>query len=90
MFFITTPFQIEDNSTENTTDIGDDNGNDEEEATEEEDEEERSLPGDADEVSTVTRAKQLAEQLKATARKILRDLGRILAISLLALAGKLC
>uniref|UniRef100_A0A3Q0SK86 Piezo type mechanosensitive ion channel component 1 (Er blood group) n=1 Tax=Amphilophus citrinellus TaxID=61819 RepID=A0A3Q0SK86_AMPCI len=62
-------------------------GAEKEAATGEEDEEERSLPGDADEVSTVTRAKQLAEQLKATARKILRDLGRILAISLLALAG---
>uniref|UniRef100_I3K5Z2 Piezo type mechanosensitive ion channel component 1 (Er blood group) n=1 Tax=Oreochromis niloticus TaxID=8128 RepID=I3K5Z2_ORENI len=57
------------------------------EATGEEDEEERSLAGDADEVSTVTRAKQLAEQLKATAQKVLRDLGRILAISLLGLAG---
>ncbi|XP_030581310.1 piezo-type mechanosensitive ion channel component 1 isoform X2 [Archocentrus centrarchus] len=84
---------LEDNSTDNTTDIGDDGGDsgddddNEEAATGEEDEEERSLPGDADEVSTVTRAKQLAEQLKATARKILRDLGRILAISLLALAG---
>uniref|UniRef100_A0A669AVJ3 Piezo type mechanosensitive ion channel component 1 (Er blood group) n=1 Tax=Oreochromis niloticus TaxID=8128 RepID=A0A669AVJ3_ORENI len=63
-----------------------DDGN-EEEATGEEDEEERSLAGDADEVSTVTRAKQLAEQLKATAQKVLRDLGRILAISLLGLAG---
>uniref|UniRef100_A0A3B4YJT9 Piezo type mechanosensitive ion channel component 1 (Er blood group) n=1 Tax=Seriola lalandi dorsalis TaxID=1841481 RepID=A0A3B4YJT9_SERLL len=54
----------------------------------EEDDEERSLPCDPDEeVSTATRAKQLAERLKATARKVLRDLGRILAISLLALAG---
>ena len=54
-----------------------------------EDEEERSSPGDPDEeVSTATKAKQLAERLKATARRALRDLGRILAISLLALAGR--
>uniref|UniRef100_A0A3Q3MFQ1 Piezo type mechanosensitive ion channel component 1 (Er blood group) n=1 Tax=Labrus bergylta TaxID=56723 RepID=A0A3Q3MFQ1_9LABR len=62
----------------------------EEEASEEEDEEEkeRSLPGDPDEeVSPVTRAKQLAERLKATAPKVLRDMGRVLAVSLLALAG---
>lgn len=41
-----------------------------------------------DEVSTVTRAKQMAEQFKATAWKVLWDLRRILAVSLLALAGK--
>lgn len=40
-----------------------------------------------EEVSTGTRAKQLAERLKTKACKVLRDLGRILAISLLALAG---
>lgn len=52
-------------------------------------EEERSLPEDPEEaVSTATRAKQLAERLKAAARKVLRDLGRILAISLLAFAGE--
>ncbi|KAK5853553.1 hypothetical protein PBY51_014695 [Eleginops maclovinus] len=39
------------------------------------------------EMRTKRKAKQLAERLKAKARKILRDLGRILAISLLALAG---
>lgn len=39
-------------------------------------------------VSPATRAKQLAVRLKQAARKVLRDLGRILAISLLALAGK--
>ncbi|XP_026046904.1 piezo-type mechanosensitive ion channel component 1 isoform X2 [Astatotilapia calliptera] len=83
---------LEHNSTDDTEDVGDDDNSDcdddnEEEATGEEDEEERSLAGDADEVSTVTRAKQLAEQLKATAQKVLRDLGRILAISLLGLAG---
>uniref|UniRef100_A0A3Q3WKT4 Uncharacterized protein n=1 Tax=Mola mola TaxID=94237 RepID=A0A3Q3WKT4_MOLML len=33
-------------------------------------------------------SKQLAERLKATARKVLRDLGRILAVGLLALAGR--
>lgn len=60
-------------------------------ASGDEDEEERSLPGDPEEdVSTASRAKQLAERLKATAWKVLRDLGRILAISLLALAGKIC
>uniref|UniRef100_A0A3B4UVB4 Piezo type mechanosensitive ion channel component 1 (Er blood group) n=1 Tax=Seriola dumerili TaxID=41447 RepID=A0A3B4UVB4_SERDU len=61
---------------------------DEETSGGEDDDEERSLPCDPDEeVSTATRAKQLAERLKATARKVLRDLGRIVAISLLALAG---
>uniref|UniRef100_A0A8C2ZBP9 Piezo type mechanosensitive ion channel component 1 (Er blood group) n=1 Tax=Cyclopterus lumpus TaxID=8103 RepID=A0A8C2ZBP9_CYCLU len=40
-----------------------------------------------EEVSTATRAKQLAERLKSKARKVLRDLGKILAIGLLALAG---
>ncbi|XP_055083092.1 piezo-type mechanosensitive ion channel component 1, partial [Periophthalmus magnuspinnatus] len=40
-----------------------------------------------EEVSAGTRAKQLAERLKSTACRVLRDLGRILAISLLALAG---
>lgn len=39
-------------------------------------------------VSPATRAKQLAVRLKQAARKVLRDLGRILAISLLALAGE--
>ncbi|CAF91002.1 unnamed protein product, partial [Tetraodon nigroviridis] len=47
-----------------------------------------SLHADSeDEVSTVTRAKQMAEQFKATAWKVLWDLRRILAVSLLALAG---
>lgn len=60
-------------------------------ASGDEDEEERSLTGDHEEdVSTASRAKQLAERLKATAWKVLRDLGRISAISLLALAGKIC
>lgn len=39
-------------------------------------------------VSAATRAKQLAARLRATAQKVLRDLGRILAITLLALAGE--
>uniref|UniRef100_A0A8C7QZV4 Piezo type mechanosensitive ion channel component 1 (Er blood group) n=1 Tax=Oncorhynchus mykiss TaxID=8022 RepID=A0A8C7QZV4_ONCMY len=43
-------------------------------------------PGD-DVVSAATRAKQLAARLRVTAQKVLRDLGRILAITLLALAG---
>uniref|UniRef100_A0A3Q1IMX2 Uncharacterized protein n=1 Tax=Anabas testudineus TaxID=64144 RepID=A0A3Q1IMX2_ANATE len=70
-----------------TSEEDEDEEDDKEEARDEEDEE-QSLPGEPDEeVSTATRAKQLAERLKATARKVLRDLGRILAISLLALAG---
>ncbi|XP_046898435.1 piezo-type mechanosensitive ion channel component 1 isoform X1 [Hypomesus transpacificus] len=60
----------------------------EEEGDEEGDEEGRSSPSDPEEeVSTAVRAKQLAERIQATARKVLRDLGRILAIILLALAG---
>uniref|UniRef100_A0A8C8C8H2 Piezo-type mechanosensitive ion channel component n=1 Tax=Oncorhynchus tshawytscha TaxID=74940 RepID=A0A8C8C8H2_ONCTS len=61
----------------------------EEEEEEEEDEEgisSPSEPGD-DVVSAATRAKQLAARLRVTAQKVLRDLGRILAITLLALAG---
>ncbi|XP_056291185.1 piezo-type mechanosensitive ion channel component 1 isoform X1 [Pseudoliparis swirei] len=90
---------LEDGSTEKN--IDDDEEEEEEEKEEEvdepsgdeersgdEDEEERPLPGDPDEeVSTATRAKQLAERLKSKARKLLRDLGKILAIGLLALAG---
>ncbi|KAM9345094.1 piezo-type mechanosensitive ion channel component 1 [Symphorus nematophorus] len=79
---------LEDDPTDNTTDDEAEEDGEEEEASGDEDEEERSLPGDPEEeVSTATRAKQLAERLKATARKVLRDLGRILAIGLLALAG---
>uniref|UniRef100_G3NCT7 Piezo type mechanosensitive ion channel component 1 (Er blood group) n=1 Tax=Gasterosteus aculeatus aculeatus TaxID=481459 RepID=G3NCT7_GASAC len=60
----------------------------EKEASEDEDGEESSLAGDPDEdVSTATRAKQLAERLKTKARKVLRDLWKMLAIGLLALAG---
>ncbi|XP_029926105.1 piezo-type mechanosensitive ion channel component 1 isoform X2 [Myripristis murdjan] len=60
----------------------------EEEESEDEDEEGRTSPNDpSEEISTATRAKQLAEHLKVKARKVLRDLGRILAISLLAVAG---
>lgn len=63
----------------------------EEASVDDDEEEDMSLPGDLDEtVSTATRAKQLAERLKASARKVLQDLGRVLAISLLALAGKFC
>ncbi|XP_053292137.1 piezo-type mechanosensitive ion channel component 1 isoform X1 [Pleuronectes platessa] len=76
-------------------DVDDDEKEEEEEEEEEtsgdeddEDDEGRSLPGYPDEeVSTATRAKQMAERLKVIVQKILRDLGRILAISLLALAG---
>ncbi|XP_019908437.2 piezo-type mechanosensitive ion channel component 1 isoform X2 [Esox lucius] len=60
-----------------------------EEEGEEGDEEGRLSPSDPgdDVVSATTRAKQLAARLRATAQKVLRDLGRILAITLLALAG---
>ncbi|KAK2848626.1 hypothetical protein Q5P01_008460 [Channa striata] len=80
---------LDDYSTNKTTDIEEqEEEDDEEQASEHEDDGQRSLPGDPDEeVSTATRAKQLAERLKATARKVLRDLGRIMAVSLLALAG---
>uniref|UniRef100_A0A8L0DUU3 Piezo type mechanosensitive ion channel component 1 (Er blood group) n=1 Tax=Oncorhynchus mykiss TaxID=8022 RepID=A0A8L0DUU3_ONCMY len=57
-----------------------------EEEEEEGDEEGMSSPSDPV-VSAATRAKQLAARLRATAQKVLRDLGRILAITLLALAG---
>ncbi|XP_059215664.1 piezo-type mechanosensitive ion channel component 1 [Centropristis striata] len=81
----------DDPSEESTEEEEEENEEEEEEEAsgeEDEDEEERSLPGDPDEEpSTVTKAKQLAERLKAKARKVLRDLGRILAIGLLALAG---
>uniref|UniRef100_A0A6Q2XFF6 Piezo-type mechanosensitive ion channel component n=1 Tax=Esox lucius TaxID=8010 RepID=A0A6Q2XFF6_ESOLU len=61
-----------------------------EEEGEEGDEEGRLSPSDPgdDVVSATTRAKQLAARLRATAQKVLRDLGRILAITLLALAGE--
>nr|XP_033468806.1 piezo-type mechanosensitive ion channel component 1 isoform X1 [Epinephelus lanceolatus] len=78
---------LDDDPTEENTD-DEEQEEEEKEASGDEDEEEKSLAGDPDEeVSTATKAKQLAERLKATARKVLRDLGRILAISLLALAG---
>ncbi|XP_034040318.1 F-box/WD repeat-containing protein 4 [Thalassophryne amazonica] len=70
--------------------VADGDGEDEE-VSGDEDEDERSSCGELEEeeeeVSTATRAKQLAEHLKRTAWKVLRDLGRILAVSLLALAG---
>ncbi|XP_045545024.1 piezo-type mechanosensitive ion channel component 1 isoform X2 [Salmo salar] len=56
------------------------------EEEEEGDEEGMSSPSDPV-VSAATRAKQLAARLRATAQKVLRDLGRVLAITLLALAG---
>uniref|UniRef100_A0A8C6L0N2 Piezo type mechanosensitive ion channel component 1 (Er blood group) n=1 Tax=Nothobranchius furzeri TaxID=105023 RepID=A0A8C6L0N2_NOTFU len=58
------------------------------EATSGDEEEEQGVShDDPDEVSPATRAKQLAEHLKATARKVLCDLGRILTVVLLGLAG---
>ncbi|KAF7220893.1 piezo-type mechanosensitive ion channel component 1 isoform X2 [Nothobranchius furzeri] len=60
----------------------------EDEATSGDEEEEQGVShDDPDEVSPATRAKQLAEHLKATARKVLCDLGRILTVVLLGLAG---
>uniref|UniRef100_A0A8C5CZG7 Piezo type mechanosensitive ion channel component 1 (Er blood group) n=1 Tax=Gadus morhua TaxID=8049 RepID=A0A8C5CZG7_GADMO len=41
----------------------------------------------AEKVSTATRAKQLAQRLRTTAHEVLQDVGRILTICLLALAG---
>ncbi|KAJ7986063.1 hypothetical protein DPEC_G00346920 [Dallia pectoralis] len=76
-------------SLHNSTREEDEEVEEREEGDEEGDEEGRSSPsglGD-DVVSAATRAKQLAARLRATAQKVLRDLGRILAISLLALAG---
>ncbi|CAL8300358.1 unnamed protein product [Merluccius merluccius] len=41
----------------------------------------------AEKVSTATRAKQLAKRLRSTAHEVLQDVGRILTICLLAIAG---
>ncbi|XP_061647056.1 piezo-type mechanosensitive ion channel component 1 isoform X4 [Phyllopteryx taeniolatus] len=70
-------------------DEGTDDENEIEDESEDEDEDEGgSFPGDATHgLSTATLAKQLAERLKAVVHKVLLDLGRIFAISLLALAG---
>ncbi|XP_040034623.2 piezo-type mechanosensitive ion channel component 1 [Gasterosteus aculeatus] len=79
---------LEDDSEEENTDEEEHEEDEEKEASEDEDGEKSSLPGDPDEdVSTATRAKQLAERLKTKARKVLRDLWKMLAIGLLALAG---
>uniref|UniRef100_A0AAQ4PP26 Piezo type mechanosensitive ion channel component 1 (Er blood group) n=1 Tax=Gasterosteus aculeatus aculeatus TaxID=481459 RepID=A0AAQ4PP26_GASAC len=91
--FISVPFppQLEDDSEEENTDEEEHEEDEEKEASEDEDGEESSLAGDPDEdVSTATRAKQLAERLKTKARKVLRDLWKMLAIGLLALAGRIC
>ncbi|XP_072772689.1 piezo-type mechanosensitive ion channel component 1 [Nerophis lumbriciformis] len=73
----------------NITTTDDDATEDEDEKEESEDEDEvGSFHGDhTQEFSTTSLAKQLAERLKAEVRKVLLDLGRIFAISLLALAG---
>ncbi|XP_057703388.1 piezo-type mechanosensitive ion channel component 1 isoform X1 [Corythoichthys intestinalis] len=64
---------------------------DDEDETEQESEEEddqRSFPsGITQELATATLTKELAEHLKAVIHKVLQDLGKILAIILLALAG---
>ncbi|XP_053730255.1 piezo-type mechanosensitive ion channel component 1 [Synchiropus splendidus] len=78
---------LEDEPPDKTTEVSEveDKEAEEEELSEDED---RSSPCDPEEdVSTATKAKQLAERLKTGVRKVLRDLGRILAIGLLALAG---
>ncbi|KAM9726355.1 piezo-type mechanosensitive ion channel component 1 isoform 2-T2 [Menidia menidia] len=74
---------VENDPTEDPTD--DDDA--EEESIDDENEEDKSLPDDPDEISTTTKAKQLAERLKAGVCRVLGDLGRIFAISLLGLAG---
>ncbi|CAL1577738.1 unnamed protein product [Knipowitschia caucasica] len=75
--------------TDTHSDVDDSEAEEAEEGlSEDEDHQDRSVADDPDEeVSAGTRAKQLAERLKSTACRVLRDLGRILAISLLALAG---
>ncbi|KAM4600042.1 piezo-type mechanosensitive ion channel component 1 isoform 1-T1 [Fundulus diaphanus] len=74
---------LEEDSADTTTENEEDEGS----SADEEEEEERSLNGDPEEVSTATRAKQLAEGLKVKVLKILRDLGRVMVVILLGLAG---
>ncbi|XP_038124015.1 piezo-type mechanosensitive ion channel component 1 isoform X1 [Cyprinodon tularosa] len=64
-----------DTTTENEEELSDD------------EEEERSSNGSPDEVSTATRAKLLAEGLKVKVLKVLRDLGRVMVVLLLGVAG---
>ncbi|XP_029962928.1 piezo-type mechanosensitive ion channel component 1 isoform X3 [Salarias fasciatus] len=80
------PDEVEEDAEEAS---GDDDEDDEDvEDVEDVEDEDETYPGDLEEeVSAATRAKQLRERLKASARKVLRDLGRVLAVSLLALAG---
>lgn len=80
--------QLEADQTNTAADDDEEEEDEDEEASE--DGEEMS-PGDLDnDVSKAARAKQLAEHLTTIVQKILRDLGRILAVSLLALAGMIC
>ncbi|XP_077437796.1 piezo-type mechanosensitive ion channel component 1 isoform X2 [Vanacampus margaritifer] len=74
----------------NITTMQEEETDDEDEIEQEsEDEDEEGLfPADTTQAfSTATLAKQLAEHLKTVVHKVLLDLGRIFAISLLALAG---
>ncbi|XP_015242628.1 PREDICTED: piezo-type mechanosensitive ion channel component 1 [Cyprinodon variegatus] len=64
-----------DTTTENEEELSDD------------EEEERSSNGSPDEVSTATKAKLLAEGLKVKVLKVLRDLGRVMVVLLLGVAG---
>ncbi|XP_047207141.1 piezo-type mechanosensitive ion channel component 1 isoform X2 [Girardinichthys multiradiatus] len=75
---------LEEDSADATTENG---VNEESLVDEEEEEEERSSNGDPYEVSAATRAKQVAEGLKVKVLKILRDLGRVMVVILLGLAG---
>lgn len=77
--------QLEEEYADTTTETEED-----EELSVNEEEEEKSSNGDPDQVSTVTRAKQLAEGLKIKLLKMLQDLGRIMVVILLGLAGKVC
>ncbi|MEQ2201312.1 hypothetical protein XENOCAPTIV_010641, partial [Xenoophorus captivus] len=79
---------LEEDSADATTENGVDEESLVDEEEEEEEEEERSSNGDPYEVSAATRAKQVAEGLKVKMLKILRDLGRVMVVILLGLAGK--
>ncbi|MEQ2285031.1 hypothetical protein AMECASPLE_027711 [Ameca splendens] len=79
---------LEEDSADATTENGVDEESLVDEEEEEEEEEERSSNGDPYEVSAATRAKQVAEGLKVKMLKSLRDLGRVMVVILLGLAGK--
>lgn len=73
---------LEEESADTTTETEED-----EELSVNEEEEEKSSNDDPDQVSTVTRAKQMAEGLKIKLLTMLQDLGKIMVVILLGLAG---